>query len=313
MPVYSDLTRELREAISPTCQNLTTTLLSQHQDLCNKICAIVPGLTQTLDRGLIQVECSVQERLERLERTVITALHPTGIRDKPCAIALGTAQDGLGATQLEVATLPRVSLMDSLGCRCSIFPVQADHTRNPSTTCIHEERCPLSYGNRKHLVAKHNLRLFGWLFQVKIGINYSRYTLRDLQIHPNFTVRATVQFQQSPAFRIVQQTVYEANQCSILHRGDKNKMVAELEKVFQNCLRTLQEIFSAREAWLTDVDPEGNNLLHVRLLKLAPRFELIYLLTGCRLQLCRWIFLSMRRWQWYICNTGKPWSLWEYH
>src|SRR3569833_709738 len=130
MPVYSDLTRELREAISLTCQNLTTTLLSQHQDLCNKICAIDPGLTQTLDRGQIQVECSVQERLERLERTVITALHPTGKRDKPCAIVFGTAHDCLVSTQFEVATFPRVSLIDSLGCRYTKKPKQTNHTRN---------------------------------------------------------------------------------------------------------------------------------------------------------------------------------------
>jgi len=289
--VHSDHTSELHRS-SLASKNPNSTTLSQTLDLSNQISAMVPGMTQTLDSRLARLDHSIQVRLESLERTTALALHPY-VQSRLSGITTETADDQVINSTKQVVRFPQVSLPE-FDCCCSANAFRNSSSRSSSSTLAHEERCRFSYQNRKRHVVIGNLKVFKWLFQFRIGIQYSRRAARDLQIQPNFTIRATVGT-NSPAFNIVYQTFWAM---------EKGATAPELRDALQSCLRTLQGLFLERRAWPTDVTELGENLLHVRNMTSSRGTTRSHtMLTDDRLLLLEAAWNSMRRRQQYFYGT----------
>lgn len=204
---------------------------------------------QTLDHSLVRFENSIQERFENLERTLISTVHLNTQSPLPeVATDIATEQ----SIANELTELSPASLL-GFSCCCSSNPVPRNPGQRSFTRLTHEECCPLAYQNLKSHVVIGGFKLFKWLFQFKVAIQYSRIAARDFQIHPNLTVQAIVQ--SSPAFDTVYETFWKMEGCHTTQ---------ELRKVSEDCLKSLHGLFSNGKAWPTDVDQEGRNLLHVR-------------------------------------------------
>lgn len=162
------------------------------------------------------------------------------------AAHLAPQRNGVSSRTAEAQTL--VSL-DPRDCNCYTSSRRPHNRRKP---CFHNNM----QRNRKTLSGQ--LTVFSYLFQVRVAIEYSqRAFLSDLQIQPNLTIRATVSW-DSPAFTLVLDIVQSIPVISP-PTGE------ELQIQVRNCLNELQGLYLSGQAWPTDVDPEGYNLLGVRI------------------------------------------------
>lgn len=162
------------------------------------------------------------------------------------AAHLAPQRNGVSSRTSEAQTLVSWAPRD---CNCYTSSRRPQNHRKP---CFHTNM----QRNRKTLSGQ--LRVFSYLFQVRVAIEYSqRAFLSDLQIQPNFTVRATVSY-NSPAFTLVDDIVYRLHEISP-PTGE------EFQIQVRNCLNELQGLYLSGQAWPTDVEPEGSNLIGVRI------------------------------------------------
>lgn len=129
-----------------------------------------------------------------------------------------------------------------LNCHCTRNHLEA-----------HSRACFYSLKNRKRRVIVGQARLFSFLLQCKITVEYCRHMFyRDLHISPNFTLRAIRE--ESAAFDIVERTAF----------GLEKAPPDEVKKRLRNSLISVRQLFMDGHAWPTDISTTGMNLLHVR-------------------------------------------------
>lgn len=175
-----------------------------------------------------------------------TLQHPQGQGRTPEILSPSFLRDS--RTSLKRENIP-TSQSTLLGFECQCV---TSSSRTHSDTCIY------SFQNKTRRTLVGQIKVFNHIFKYKILVQYSRHIfLRDLEVYPNFTVRATCN--QSPAFSLVAKT-FTRN----MRRMDQGLALKDLRNDLQTCLVGVQQSFLDHKAWPTDISSSsGQSLLHV--------------------------------------------------
>ncbi|KAH6987109.1 hypothetical protein EDB80DRAFT_782491 [Ilyonectria destructans] len=235
-----------------------------------EISGLGPTITQMFDQRMAMHEESLKNQLTELEERMVNSM-PSGKVILPAQDAkLGHTSSSQDSVGLDTFYLPSKSpekrqdavvpsicdltqatdgenalsmtgerLLD-LKCHCT-----RNHLEAHSRTCFY------SLKSRKKRIIVGQARLFNFLLQCKITVQYSRHAFyRDLGISTNFTLRATRT--GSIAFGIIMG----------LQRNISWEKPKDLTKILRNCLISLRQSFIDGHAWPTDISNAGINLLH---------------------------------------------------
>lgn len=222
------------------------------------------------DKRMAMHKKSLQNQLAELEKRMVNSM-PSGKVILPAQdTALGrtfSSQDSVGFDNYPPSNSPEGSQSAVVSSICDL--TQTTNTEKPLSMAgeslldfnchcnrnhleAHSRTCLYSLKSRKKRVIVGQARLFNFLLQCKITVQYSRHEFyRDLGISSNFTLRATRA--ESIAFDIVTGTV--------LKMGKETPK--ELRKNLRNSLVSVSQSFIDGHAWPTDISTTGWNLLHV--------------------------------------------------
>ncbi|KAL8298431.1 hypothetical protein RB597_006748 [Gaeumannomyces tritici] len=195
------------------------------------------------------------------------------------------------------------------GCTCTTqVQVQVSQPRRyfgslwlqSEESVVHHRDCPLWYLSRRRRTFRVNFSAFGFAVYGPIEVENSPfYWLKQLHIDPKLSFTSVV-LSDSPAFQMVNNF---RTRWSYRHVELADDPVRQLE-------RQLSELFQRGEASPTDVDPDGNNLLHALCLALSAHY-LVYSIVGMggipgQLKALAPVLFKMGVPRWQTNNHGRP-------
>jgi hypothetical protein len=273
----SNVVNKLRQETRSDSLSLSSIVTAESQEIKAQVAALVPDVSDALEAHVVKSQGSLHARLDNLELMIKSSSQTSQIHSKfnnsksPGTIAC-TASQGLPepTSTLKVMEdadgpkpppytneLPRRACESSpkgnslwaLKCYCA-------GTISPPYPITHATSCYLSLRHRQRRALVGKVKLFNYLFQFQVAVEYSQSALlRSLQIQNNFTIRATVP-EGSPAFELIDSTTFNMARYT---------SARALRHGLQACLAGLQRLFMEGRAWPTDIETStGNNLLHVR-------------------------------------------------
>lgn len=270
----SDSVKKLRQETLSESLSLSSVVTTESQDIKAQIAALVPDMSQALEGGVAKGQQSLHARLDSLECMIklssqTTQIQPTSrnqnfLRDNTCTGTSPGDHESFSAVKgsEEEPAPPIYTQRASSAGECSLsksplweLKCYCAGSISPSYPVTHATSCYLSLRHRQRRALIGKVKLFNYLFQFQVGIEYSQYAfLRSLQIQNNFTIRATVP-EGSPAFELIDDTTFNMARYTT---------AKSLRQDLQSCLAGLQRLFMEGRAWPTDIETTtGNNVLHV--------------------------------------------------
>lgn len=270
----SDLTTDLHQQSLVESNKITLAISSLETNLTSQVSDVVPDAMQKVDSRMTRLEESLQNRLEYIETLISSSFqihhsttttdcsgpeHPdliqhdleaTNVLRGPLAHGLALSTPGMSvpgdsvvAREASAESAPQSSLLN-FECHCPAI-----------TSGSHINTCVYSFRGQKKRTLVGQIKVFHYILNYKIQVQFSRHTFpRDLEIYPNFTIRATRK--SSPAFELLSATALEQFELS-------PSSAEALSRELQSCLFGIRQTFLHGKAWPTDIDSQGWNLIHV--------------------------------------------------
>lgn len=264
--------KKLRQETLSESLSLSSIVTTESQDIKAHITSLVPDMSQALEGSVAKSQESLHARLDSLELMIksssqtvhvqTTSRNPKCMNNESCMVFRDHEHVSVvDATKDEPARPNDTERRPDAGnpsggnslwelkCHCA-------GSISPAYPVTHATSCYLSLRHRQRRALIGKVKLFNYVFQSQVGIEYSQYAfLRSLHIQNNFTIRATVP-EGSPAFELIDDTTFNMARYTTAQA---------LRQGLQSCLAGLQRLFMEGRAWPTDIETTtGNNLLHVR-------------------------------------------------
>lgn len=193
--MISDFNTVMRDESQEQAKDLSSLVFDGTETIKGHIDTAMPDLARKFETELSKTGDALALKPDNFKSTLEIIMNNTVEKSLQPVSQPGTAppRDSTSPSTAEpqqTVSLPLVS--GSCNCFTSTRRMQA--RRKP---CFHTQL----KRNRKSLAG--GLRIFSYLVQIRVVVEYSQQAfLDDLQIQPNFTIRATVP-SDSPAFALV--------------------------------------------------------------------------------------------------------------